>query len=170
MLPHLTGSPPADPAQSLFKKFAAQSQQTPRLSVETGGKYMFHYLIQNGVIFLTLTDKAYPKKLAFQYLEELSGEFGQLYGGQVDSVTRPYAFIKFGGCLHKPWTLTHACGALPLPEHVRAVRAFAQRRPLLTHPVPLRLLSLLSPHRHLYPEDQEALPRHPDAAQPRQAD
>lgn len=82
--------------QNLFKQFAAQQQQTPRLSVETGGKYMFHYLIEQGVIFLALADRGYPKKLAFQYLEELSGEFGRLYGSQVETVSRPYAFIKFG--------------------------------------------------------------------------
>lgn len=89
-------------AKSLFKQFAAQPQQTPRLSVEiTGGKYMFHYLIEQGVIFLTLTDKGYPKKLAFQYLEELNSEFGRLYGGQVEAVSRPYAFIKFDTFIQK---------------------------------------------------------------------
>ena len=98
---------------------------------------------------MTLTDKGYPKKLAFQvspsfpatfsgspcpfsclaslpvtsnlanqacflflsalqYLEELCGEFGRLYGSQVDSASRPYAFIKFGtfltrSCLLGTW-------------------------------------------------------------------
>lgn len=66
------------------------------MSVESG-KYTFHYLIDAGVCFLTLAEKAYPKKLAFQYLEELANEFGRLYGPQVDAATRPYAFIKFGG-------------------------------------------------------------------------
>ena len=37
-----------------------------------------------------------PQKLAFQYLEELVSEFSRLYGPQIDSVARPYAFIKFG--------------------------------------------------------------------------
>jgi hypothetical protein len=157
---------------------------------------MFHYIIEGGVCFLTLCDRGYPKKLAFQYLEvggggrtaaalcraiaaaaaaclltaatgaaacgraralgaaahapgaagpagagraaclagkplarsglsgstpgphppprpcqgptplpaapqELTSEFGRLYGQQVDAITRPYAFIKFGergGC------------------------------------------------------------------------
>ena len=84
--------------QSLFKKFATQSHShrtAERASVESG-KYMFHYLTEAGVCFLTLTEKGYPKKLVFQYLDELSGEFGRLYGTQVDTVTRPYAFIKFG--------------------------------------------------------------------------
>eukprot|EP00955_Chlamydomonas_euryale_P069519 360479-Chlamydomonas_euryale.AAC.5 len=95
--------------QSLFKQFSSQpqqAQQQPRLSVEiTGGKFMFHYLIERGIVFLTLTDRSYPKKLAFQYLEELCTEFCNLYGTQVDTVSRPYAFIKFGG-LHMP---KHAC-------------------------------------------------------------
>lgn len=38
----------------------------------------------------------FPQKLAFQYLEELTSEFSRLYGPQIDSVARPYAFIKFG--------------------------------------------------------------------------
>ena len=79
----------------MFKKFAQQPNQPGKLSIDSG-KYMFHYMMVNGVCFLTLTEKGYPKKLAFQYLDELSGEFGRLYGNQVDSISRPYAFIKFG--------------------------------------------------------------------------
>ena len=41
--------------------------------------------------------QGYPKKLAYEYLEELQNEFGRLYSGQVDAAARPYAFIKFGG-------------------------------------------------------------------------
>ena len=49
-----------------------------------------------GVCYLTLAEKSYPKRLAFQYLEELQSEFSRLYGRQIDTATRPYAFIKFG--------------------------------------------------------------------------
>lgn len=89
-------------AKALIKRLAATppSSQAPRVSVDGGG-FAFHYLIEAGVVFLTLTDKAYPKKLAFQYLEELAGEFGRLYGGQVEGVTRPYAFIKFDTFIQK---------------------------------------------------------------------
>jgi len=58
------------------------------------------------------------QKLAFQYLEELASEFSRLYGTQVDSVARPYAFIKFGepvsvtGC----W-VTRRLALLQLPGH-----------------------------------------------------
>lgn len=82
--------------QSIFKKLGVgPSKPPPRLSIESG-TFTFHYLIEADVCYLTLTDKGYPKKLAFQYLEELQSEFTRLYGSQIDTVTRPYAFIKFG--------------------------------------------------------------------------
>lgn len=87
-------------AKSLLKRFTQSSSQPPRCSIESG-KFVFHYVIEHGVVFLTLTEKGYPKKLAFQYLEELAGEFGRLYGAQVDTVTRPYAFIKFDTFIQK---------------------------------------------------------------------
>ena len=62
---------------------------------------MFHYVIEGDVIYLVLVEKAYPKKLAFQYLDELSKEFNSLYGPQIDQVTRPYAFIKFDTFIQK---------------------------------------------------------------------
>jgi vesicle transport protein SEC22 len=70
------------------------------------GPHTFHVLNVHGVAFLTLAERSYPKKLAFQYLDELSNEFNRLYGGQqVESVSRPYAFIKFGALLWLSWTV-----------------------------------------------------------------
>lgn len=82
-------------AQTLFKRMAAEKAGDSRLSVDSG-PFVFHYLIQADVCYLTLTDKSYPKKLAYQYLEELQSEFSRLYGPQIDAAARPYAFIKFG--------------------------------------------------------------------------
>ena len=88
--------PPLLAAQSIFKKLGAgPSKPPPRMSIESG-PFTFHYIIDGDVCYLVLTDKAYPKKLAFQYLEELQSEFTRLYGTQIEGVARPYAFIKFG--------------------------------------------------------------------------
>lgn len=88
-------------AKSLFKRLAqGGSQQPTRMSLETGA-FMFDYLIEHGVCFLTLTERGYPKKLAFQYLEELASEFSRLYGPQIESATRPYAFVKFDTFIQK---------------------------------------------------------------------
>ena len=70
------------------------------MSLESGA-FTFHYLIDGDVVYLTLVDKAYPKKLAFQYLDELSKEFTSLYGPQIDTANRPYAFIKFDTFIQK---------------------------------------------------------------------
>lgn len=35
----------------------------------------YSYMIDNGICYLTLTDKSYPKRLAFLFLEEISKEF-----------------------------------------------------------------------------------------------
>ncbi|KAK9809379.1 hypothetical protein WJX73_010317 [Symbiochloris irregularis] len=81
-------------AKTLFKKMSQSGPQASRMSVDTGA-FAFHYLIEGGVCYLTLADKGYPKKLAYQYLEDLQKEFARLYSQQVDTAARPYAFIKF---------------------------------------------------------------------------
>lgn len=54
------------------------------------------YIIEGHVCYLTMCDCSYPKKLAFQYLEELKNEFEGANGDQIETAARPYAFIKFG--------------------------------------------------------------------------
>ncbi len=62
------------------------SQLTPRPS----------YLIAGNVVYLTIAEKSYPRKLAFLYLDELSKEFANSYGSKVETVRKPYAFVGFG--------------------------------------------------------------------------
>ncbi|KAJ3066205.1 SNAP receptor [Podochytrium sp. JEL0797] len=86
-------------AKAIFKRLSPDSDL--RCSIETGGSYVFHYLIEFGVCYLTLCDRSYPKKLAFAYLEELQKEFHAKYGNDVASVARPYAFVKFDTFIQK---------------------------------------------------------------------
>ncbi|KAK0190758.1 protein transport protein Sec22 [Armillaria gallica] len=72
----------------------------PRCSIESG-QYTLHYLISDNVIFLTIADKSYPRKLAFSYLDELSKEFATTYGPKVESVRKPYAFVGFDTFMSK---------------------------------------------------------------------
>ncbi|KAJ4977724.1 hypothetical protein NE237_008504 [Protea cynaroides] len=53
------------------------------------------------VCYLTMCDQAYPKKLAFQYLEDLKNEFERVNGNQIETAARPYAFIKFDTFIQK---------------------------------------------------------------------
>ncbi|KAL8522632.1 hypothetical protein ACS0TY_012684 [Phlomoides rotata] len=59
------------------------------------------YIIEGRVCYLTMCDRAYPKKLAFQYLEDLKNEFERAYGNQIETAARPYAFIKFDTFIQK---------------------------------------------------------------------
>ena len=47
-------------------------------------------------MYLVISDKSYPRKLAFSYLDELSKEFATSYGAKVEGVRKPYAFVGFG--------------------------------------------------------------------------
>ena len=47
-------------------------------------------------MYLVITDKSYPRKLAFSYVDELSKEFWTSYGPKVEGTRKPYAFVGFG--------------------------------------------------------------------------
>ena len=59
-------------------------------------------MISDNVVYLVITDKSYPRKLAFSYLDELSKEFWTSYGPKVEGIRKPYAFVGFGGPILLP--------------------------------------------------------------------
>ncbi|GLJ11872.1 hypothetical protein SUGI_0179000 [Cryptomeria japonica] len=87
-------------AKSLFKKLSQGQHEASRMSIESG-PYVFHYIIEARVCYLTMCDRSYPKKLAFQYLEDLKNEFEKVNHSQIETVARPYAFIKFDTFIQK---------------------------------------------------------------------
>ena len=76
-----------------------------KCTVATGGNMSFHYVIDEGVCFLTLSQSSFNKRLVFGFLEELRCSFkafvetesgaGKTYANMIASVSHPYAFIKF---------------------------------------------------------------------------
>uniref|UniRef100_A0A0D9ZE81 Longin domain-containing protein n=1 Tax=Oryza glumipatula TaxID=40148 RepID=A0A0D9ZE81_9ORYZ len=87
-------------AKLLFKNLSKGQHEASRMSIETG-PYFFHYIIEGRVCYLTMCDHSYPKKLAFQYLEDLKNEFERVNGSQIETAARPYAFIKFDTFIQK---------------------------------------------------------------------
>lgn len=78
----------------------------PRHSVEGAGDFVFHYKMDDGVCYMALFDKGYPKNFAFAFLEEihklfqeeLKREFGTGsvdYRSHIETIEKPYYFIKF---------------------------------------------------------------------------
>jgi len=78
-------------------------RSTAKMSIDTSGKLIFHYLIRDNICYLTLTEQSYPKRLGFLYLEEIADAFieevtkdhGDRWRTAIDTTARPYAFIKF---------------------------------------------------------------------------
>jgi len=67
-------------------------------------------MIDNGICYLTLTDKIYPKRLVFLFLEEIAKEFvdslrsehgDENWRHSVETVGRQYAYIKFDRVIQK---------------------------------------------------------------------
>lgn len=82
-------------------------------SIEAG-QYFFQYenclfsnnnfssLVLNGVGFLCICDKLYPKRLAFVFLDDISRHFFEDFSrDQIEHATRPYAFIRFDSYIQK---------------------------------------------------------------------
>ncbi|KAG8887321.1 SNAP receptor [Tulasnella sp. 332] len=85
-------------AKLIFRRITPNSE--PRCSIESG-TYTLHYLITNNVVYLTIAEKSYPRKLAFSYLDELSKEFEITYGPKVETARKPYAFVGFDNFMSK---------------------------------------------------------------------
>ncbi|EJU06156.1 snare-like protein [Dacryopinax primogenitus] len=85
-------------AKLIFRRITPNSE--PQCSIESG-PYALHYLIADNVIYLTIAEKSYPRKLAFSYLDELAKEFSHSYGLKVDGVRKPYAFVGFDTFMQK---------------------------------------------------------------------
>lgn len=111
----------------------------------------------NDVCYLTLCENSYPKKLAFNFLEELQREFDIQHGAEVSKAKRPYSFIKFGmqrfaSCVRSTPSL-HSAHAnprhttmLPAPVNHPFIRRFSCTHLFLPSPAFLVIsLSSLAP-------------------------
>lgn len=81
-------------AKLLFNKLSLGEPGPSRMSLRIE-PYCFHYILEDGVCYITLCDQSYPRKLAFHYLEDLQREFGKLDRSKIETASKPYAFIKF---------------------------------------------------------------------------
>ena len=86
--------------------------------------FIFSYLIERGVCFLTVCEATFSKRQAFAYLEDLQQEFHLQFGSKVDTVARPYSFIEFGKydfghtLRFNPKALRNSCGIVKFVEYL----------------------------------------------------
>lgn len=71
-------------------------------SIESGN-YTIHYLIASDIVYVCITERSYPRKLAFTYLSDLATEFTTMYPlpQLLNPTLRPYAFMEFDNFISK---------------------------------------------------------------------
>ncbi|KAM3423269.1 hypothetical protein BST61_g710 [Cercospora zeina] len=80
--------------RQVIKKLTPSSE--PRASIESS-KYTIHYVLNDAVAYLAITERSYPKKLALTYLEDVRAEFQTSYKRDEihDPQLRPYQYSEF---------------------------------------------------------------------------
>jgi len=80
--------------RSVIKKLTPNSE--PRASIEST-KHTIHYVLNDHVVYLAITERSYPRKLALTYLEDIRAEFQTSYkrNDYLDPQLRPYAYSEF---------------------------------------------------------------------------
>ncbi|KAG9393383.1 Regulated-SNARE-like domain [Carpediemonas membranifera] len=79
-------------AKSISRSITEESPN--RLSVDDE-EYMYHYIVDTGVIYIAAAEKGYPSRLAFAFLDSLKERFYASHGHQIDDASRPYEYIRF---------------------------------------------------------------------------
>lgn len=71
-------------------------------SIESSS-YTIHYLIASDIVYFCITERSYPRKLAFTYLSDLATEFTTMYPMTqlLNPTLRPYAFMEFDNFISK---------------------------------------------------------------------
>eukprot|EP00300_Choanocystis_sp_HF-7_P003049 c122_g1_i1.p1 GENE.c122_g1_i1~~c122_g1_i1.p1 ORF type:complete len:223 (+),score=45.42 c122_g1_i1:43-711(+) len=89
-------------ARNIVKNFT-KSPAFHRVSITAthGSGHVFHTLVHDGIVYLTLTNQNVSRKLAYAFLEELQREFSTLHGEAAKSANRMYQFIAFDSFMNK---------------------------------------------------------------------
>ncbi|KAK5777986.1 hypothetical protein PVK06_045953 [Gossypium arboreum] len=81
-------------AEFLLNEISKGALPLPSMTIRVD-HHSFNYLVVNGICFITLCDSSYPRKLAFNYLQDLQKEFDKFDNGLIYKITKPYSFVKF---------------------------------------------------------------------------
>jgi len=83
------------------KIVAALRVDSPAKCVMEGPEVNFSYLIDQGIIYLTVTEVSFPRFVIFEYLRELALAFSLEFGTSVPLFNRPFAAVSFDTTMDK---------------------------------------------------------------------
>ncbi|KAB1210710.1 25.3 kDa vesicle transport protein [Morella rubra] len=81
-------------AELILKEISRGALAPSKMTIRVD-HHCFHYLVEDGICFITLCDSSYPRKLAFHHLQDLRQEFEKFDNSLIDRITTPYSFVKF---------------------------------------------------------------------------
>ena len=90
-------------AKEILRNINSNGRATSKMKIDTSTNKTFYYLIHGEICYLTLTESAYPKRLAFLYLEEINECFIEYmikshgndnYISVISTTGRPFALIS----------------------------------------------------------------------------
>lgn len=89
-------------SKALLKQHVPQATE-PRCTVEVNeAAFSYHVYCRDGVAFVCLSERLYPKRLAYACLEEVSDSFFKEYTlDQIKRTSRPYELIRYTNALQR---------------------------------------------------------------------
>ncbi|BAA97470.1 unnamed protein product [Arabidopsis thaliana] len=83
-------------AEFLLKQVSKDSLLHPKMTILLD-HHSFHFLVEKKICYIALSDSSYPRKLLFNYLQNLNKELDKLdEKALIQKISKPYSFIRFG--------------------------------------------------------------------------
>ncbi|KAL5719843.1 hypothetical protein ACHQM5_012578 [Ranunculus cassubicifolius] len=80
-------------AEIILKEISRGALPLSKMSIRID-HHFFNYLVENGICYTTLCESSYPRKLVLHYLQDLQREIEKVDKKIVETIIRPYSFIK----------------------------------------------------------------------------
>lgn len=87
----------ASAAANIIEKIAEQQKPYQKLTY-VYDQYLFHYIVENGLIFMCMADSETGRRVPFTFLEDVKKQFTETYGDRVINAL-PYGMNEFSRVL-----------------------------------------------------------------------
>ena len=105
------GGPYTKQVTEILKGLQNNNLTNTKCTIQSDNKMSFHYVIDSGVCFITLTQSGFPKRLVFGFLEDLrvsfrgfvesKGNGNTTFENEIAKASHAYAYITFDQTIQK---------------------------------------------------------------------
>jgi vesicle-associated membrane protein 7 len=65
-------------------------------NVNTERRYLFHYIVSDGYVYLCMADEDFPRRIAFAFLDDMKQRFASQCGDRAEGATAYSLNNEFG--------------------------------------------------------------------------